>query len=88
MAESPHWFAGPKGPTTKKTSSTAQHQEEGLLYIAGRGAYLACKELSRQGEGLFLQQGRKIAIKRPLIAHVYETLTHKGKNIHPESTSN
>ena len=27
-----------------------------------------------QGKGLFLQQGRKIAIKWPLFAHVYEPL--------------
>ena len=38
---------------------------------------MAIKELLRQGEGLFLQQGRQIAIKGPLFVHVYEPLAGK-----------
>ena len=41
-------------------------------------------EVFCQGKGLFLQQGRKIAIKWPLFAHVYESLrphTHGGESL-------
>ena len=45
-----------------------------IIFFASRGVYLVRKELFCQGKGLFLQQGRKIAIKRALFAHVNETL--------------
>ena len=41
-------------------------------FFARRGVYLASKKFFHQGEGLFLQQGQKIAILWALFAHVYE----------------
>ena len=54
VAESPHWFAWPNGPTTE-ISSAAQQQEckfleaslkkGGGAFFARRGVYLACMEV-------------------------------------------
>ena len=84
VAESPHWFAWPDGPTTKneQCSPAARMQIFGSKSKKGsRGVFLqggvfiwhAWRYFS-QGKGLFLQQGRKIAIKWLLFAHVYEPL--------------
>ena len=68
VAESPHWFAWPNGPTAKKGSAALQQEckKGGGAFFRRRGVYLASKELFHQGERLFLQQGRKVAIKGPL----------------------
>ena len=66
VAESPHWFAWPDGPTTKneQCSLAARMQIFGIKsktgrrrFYARRGVYLACMEVFLQGKGLFLQQG-------------------------------
>ena len=60
VVEIPHWFAWHNGPTPKKRA--ARLQIFGSKYKKGRrgfsfarrGVFLACKEVFRQGKGLFL----------------------------------
>ena len=84
VAESPHWFAWPDGPTTKNEQcspakrmqifgSQSKKREDGRFLQGGVFIWHAWRYFS-QGKGLFLQQGWKIAIKWPLFAHVYEPL--------------
>ena len=82
FAENPHWFAWPNGPTTitEQCSPAAGMQIFGSKSKKGRrGVFLQGRvfiwhawRYFSQGKGLSLQQGRKIAIKWPLFAHVYE----------------
>ena len=66
IAESPHWFAWTNGPTQKKNIAAQQQEckfleaslkKGGGAFFARRGVYFSCKEVFRQGKGLFLKQG-------------------------------
>ena len=84
VAERPQWFAWPDGPTTKNEpcspaarmqifGSQSKKVWRGVFLQGGVFIWHAWRYFS-EGKGLFLQQGRKIAIKWPLFAHVYEPL--------------
>ena len=72
VAESPHWFTWLDGPTTKNEQcSQARMQIFGSQSKKGRRGVI-WHARSYFSPGLFLQQGRKIAIIWSLFAHVYQ----------------
>ena len=91
VAESPHWFAWPDGPTTKneQCSPAARMQIFRSKSKKGRRGNFFQKEGCLFGklgsfssrQGIFFQQGLKIVQKGPLFAHVYEPLVRETGNL-------